>query len=728
MARPEEDEPPPLGPSVFAVTVLPDDMPGVFQLRLVDNRGDHTTIVAQVQRRWQDFVQLDQLVRSMAPKFDAPPPDAWKRSSQEKDTDEKGKGRQKQQQEYMQEYLSTAIAFPTLSLLKDLQNFIGYSDFVRQVRQQVADRQTTSVKLRHVSPSSPSLPVAVSKKSPNRRLLSSPTSDGDGGASKMDGRINKRDVTDDAKRAENKPEHSDRYFLPPEGHHMLEECFRIMDAGAAGYITPEDMKEFFMCVDAGGGDILRLGKDEACNCEHFVATVERALCNGGPTHTVEEWVDRYWLLQYRKIFMAVAGLLSWRGEATPPDFEPTHPFDKFELASLMYILTEAGLRLVSAEEVVNWVRCGRHQRGCALTMEELSALLDTLTKAVPFSEVWLALMPHHGSQQKILRITATYASVADNTVVEEIRELVIQLRRAAPTEELCVNCHRLEESLQQQAARLTESEAARENLLVHVRYLEKRLEERQEALAQLQQEYQHAQTLLDDAELRDVELSVAAEDARRDCLANAPRGEAGSSLVAASPPLLQLMPCGSVAQHAAPLMPSCSNSPPPILSICGAVTYTLPEELSLPSEWSVDVFWCDTTCGSRNKTERLVFRDADGQRSCAFLFKNNELHVMAQRKGTTSDDNDASSFRLAPRRWYRLRCFLDWREKIFSVTLVEGGGGNNAGCLKKTVPPLLSCGPFAMVDEHVRGVTVVDIFPRTVLLVSYCNFFLRYFG
>ncbi|KEG07674.1 hypothetical protein DQ04_09131030 [Trypanosoma grayi] len=520
----------------------------------------------------------------------------------------------------------------------------------------------------------------------------------------------------------------------------------MMDVGVAGYITPEDMKEFFMCVDGVSAspcsDFLRLGKDELCNCDRFVALTLAALRSSSRgSRTLGEWVDHYWLLQYRKIFMGTAALMNWDAELTTIPPEPTHGFDSFELATLLFALTEAGLRLVNAVEVEQWVRSGQHRRGCAITMEQLATLLDTLSKAVPFSETWLALLQHRSSsKQKVLEIINTYSAVADATVVEELREHIMQLKRDTMAGGRCANCSRLEEVLQQQAVRLADMEAARESSEVNLGHLERRFEERAEAFAQLQQDYWHVQMLLEDAQLHEVELAEALENAKGQ-LPMHPRGGGTLALntFAAAPPgavagdgvpsLLQLMPCGRLAQHMRDSMPIADS---PILSTIGAVAYAIPPELSQPSEWCVDVFWCDATRDGRNKIERLVCRDSDGRRSCAFLLKNSELQVVVadyNNSSSSSCGGGGHSFRLTPRRWYRLHCALDWRAKMFDVTVTEvGHGGSAAAALKSTkmTATRASWGPIAMIDAQTSGIAVVDIFPRTELLMSYCNFFLRY--
>ncbi|KEG07673.1 hypothetical protein DQ04_09131020, partial [Trypanosoma grayi] len=108
-----------LGAAVFAVGLLQDETDERFIVQLIDKRVGAT--VAEAPRGWQEFVQLDRLARGMGPKFDAPPlPEAQAR------------------RQYMCDYLNAAIAFGALSRVKELQEFVGYTEFVQQERRRAA--------------------------------------------------------------------------------------------------------------------------------------------------------------------------------------------------------------------------------------------------------------------------------------------------------------------------------------------------------------------------------------------------------------------------------------------------------------------------------------------------------------------------------------------------------------------------------------------------------------
>ncbi|ORC85128.1 uncharacterized protein TM35_000371010 [Trypanosoma theileri] len=731
----------------LTVSVTTNDKDEAFIVELSDKHANGSTSSSQVLRQWKDFVQLDRLVRSMAPKFDAPQMPVVDNATRE------------ELREYMQVYLSAAITCNPLKHLKEFQDFLRFNEYIQQERQRTFVTDYKFATLRHVASQQQLLLQQNYKpRSPLelRRII------------KPEG----KETAEETAAEEEEREYSIRGSSVAaeqreevdEAENTLDECFRIMDVGAAGYITLEDMKEFFLCANVNS-EMLQLRKDELCNRKRFAEVVRQTLRNANITLTLDEWIDRYWLQQYRKIYAAIPIFLNWEGDWKEFGRETMNGFDGFELATLMYVLTEAGLRLLSTLEISEWVQSKRYQRSCELTMDQFAVLLDALSKAVPFAELWLSLLPNSNNNSKMLQLIYTYAAIADVTVVEELQEHIMQLQRrvAGTTRDggKCVNCSRVEETLRKQSAQLEAEKVAKETLMAKMRYLEQQLEERLVELTQLQEEHQHTQMLLEDADLRQAELMETLENSR---LQNEGRSSSFSGAMfthtavslPATTTLLQLLPCSTTAAAAAEYRREV-NVPTffiGVLNTKGAVAYAIPSEFSCPSHWSVGVFFCGegTTIGG-GKTERLVFRDADGRRSCAFLFKNNELHVLVKeknsdaekRKGVINGNNSRRVFRLTSRRWYTLNCFLNWKEKTFSVSLKEDddtGGGSSVGVgvgnMKKennkgkgsdnsilTKSEEGVCGPFTMIDEQVNGITVVDIFPRTELLVCYCNFFLH---
>ncbi|RNF08670.1 hypothetical protein TraAM80_02603 [Trypanosoma rangeli] len=166
----------------------------------------------------------------------------------------------------------------------------------------------------------------------------------------------------------------------------------------------------------------------------------------------------------------------------------------------------------------------------------------------------------------------------DSTVAEELPEHIIQLRQAVGTVKFCDNCRQLEERLRQYELPLAESETTWDGLAAHVRYLEQRLKERQEVLVQLEQDH-HTQTLFDNAELREVELSAAVEETRQQRLARVPYDEAAPNAAAVAGAVRKRYPTPLSLYFCLDSTPT-----PPLVSTSGVVAYALPANLPLLSE------------------------------------------------------------------------------------------------------------------------------------------------
>ncbi|KAH9599907.1 hypothetical protein LSM04_002016 [Trypanosoma melophagium] len=490
------------------------------------------------------------------------------------------------------------------------------------------------------------------------------------------------------------------------------------------------MKEFFFfCADVNCEN-LQLRKDELCNRECFAEVVRQALRNANITLNIDEWIDRYWLQQYRKIYAAVAIFLNWEREEREFGRETISGFDSFELATLMYLLTEAGLLLVNTLEISEWVESKRPQRSCALTMDQFAHLLDALSKAVPFSELWLSLLPSGHNSCKTQQRICTYAAIADVTVVEELQEHIMQLQRIvvgrAGDVNNCVKCSRVEEILQKQSARLEAAEAVEENLMAKVRYLEQQLEERQVELTQLQDEHQHTQVLLGDADLRETEFMEMLENTRLQekekeymrCGYEKERifsvsGGVLTRTAASSPStttLLQLLPCSStsnsstIAQYKRNDM---TNSFARVLNTRGAVAYAIRAEMSRPSHWSVDVFFFFFAARAHALWEAR-------RNVSSFVILMGDVVVLFSLKITNYMFCQESTL-------------VQITGKVFLLAVVIINNNKEKGSDKSllTKPESGFCGPFAMIDDQVNGISIADIFPRTELLVCYCNFFLH---
>ncbi|KAH9600039.1 hypothetical protein LSM04_009179 [Trypanosoma melophagium] len=190
--------------AALTVTVVINDENENFIVELNDKSASGTTSCSQVLRQWGDFVELDRLVRSMAPKFDVPQIPVVENATRE------------ELQACMQAYLSAAIASGPLKHLKELREFVGFADFLRQERQRTSVTDYEAVALRHAPSQQLLLQQNNEPHSPSERRRVS-TSEGKEDEYTMCG----------SSLAEQLEE-----FEEAEG--ILDECFRITDVGAAG--------------------------------------------------------------------------------------------------------------------------------------------------------------------------------------------------------------------------------------------------------------------------------------------------------------------------------------------------------------------------------------------------------------------------------------------------------------------------------------------------------------
>ncbi|CAD2222165.1 hypothetical protein AGDE_15727 [Angomonas deanei] len=235
------------------------------------------------------------------------------------------------------------------------------------------------------------------------------------------------------------------------------------------------------------------------------------------TVTLEMWLDQYWILEYSWIYLSTAAVVNgqeWasfrariraikeeyhkyviqkrqaelalpgtnnslsESPSTPSEAHPMSIRDlpqwvlsaasaavmelphrvrgmsPVEVLSFLFVLSESGLRLMGLEELLYWIVSQPYLQLATFTFEEMSSLLDSLSKAMPFSELLRGLTQGGLSPSSraggscVLRLASRSAPTADPVVLAEIDDKIIQhswrVRGAR-----CVNCERTLELLHQ---------------------------------------------------------------------------------------------------------------------------------------------------------------------------------------------------------------------------------------------------------------------------------------
>lgn len=635
-----------------------------FKLSLVEKRSsDH---VHTVIRAWPIIKQIVLFIRGVVPKLDVPPLPVEAAGSAPALVAE-------DRRKYIQTYANAALMNTAVANLKEFQDLIGFTEFtsihahdapqlnatlnrVQQVDNASFSRPTTTASEQSISSASFSSPLPA----PQRMQSAS-----HGGASSTAGH-----ATSALSKA-------------------LEECFRVMDVGGAGYLTPDDMKSFLdmMMEQTQRSKVIvaRIVKSgDAIAATDFASLIMKAAQECSPSttanQTVEKWIAEYQNNVFAEVYAAIGGATS----TTTNSNEEHREYDKTELRTLQFVLRVSGIRIITEAEIDR-----EESLSLPVNVDDFCKLMSLVVAVIPFDDVIRALeVSQRGDHAKLVALVCKNASSAGGTKKQALRNLqdaIAELGGGSRRLGKCGNCEAAEQRTRAMKLQLSELEEENARLRQGAVELEGQLTVKNDdfvdAAAQattiiaLEQEVASLRELLATWELR----AAALDDRVKE---------------------LELMDAPHAATEATPA--TIYEVTPTVFSGSSSTIMDLPGSLTIPTncqENQVSELQLDVYFSGKSGVECVACRARSGARLLGLRFENGVLSCL---------NSAVTTLALPVERWVRLTIVIDSKSRTFLMKM-------NGIVVWNLIP--LKCGG----DRSDVGIDLLDIYPRHEVLYCYAN-------
>ena len=635
-----------------------------YTVSLIDKKSGES--LHAVHRTFAACQQVVLVVRSMAPKLEIPvqPQPLTARSSIPLLVEERRK--------FFQAYANVAIGNVTSGNLREVRELIGYGEYLAAKEDSTIDAARPNLK--HVVNDSFGSSVVLQN---NSSLAGRPKDSSESGAvptvTQLRSRRRPADATpqDSAASPTISATSTLQAGFPAQGTGAIEECFRVIDDGGAGYITLDDMPAFVAALPSGKAQRVfsaSVKKTDAFNQQGFVQMVEKVAQESGTS--VMEWIHRFRASKYQPLYTAIGDLEGCADK-----------FSSDDVKALMYILRVGGVRLVTQQEVDEETPF----LSLPVSFDDFCDLMNLLLIVVPFDQLWRDLQPgpHHGTARVIHLLNKACGSANKNAVQalrSKIQELGGGTRRANVPAGKCSNCEAVEARLRGMKVALQELQLENEKLRGEPTEDIARLQQKISAATSRESELLSQVSALK-SKVAELEKALATTD-QSSTTSSSSESEGGDDVAEPLESrcnlfLLNPLHLGSSAEV-------------PVVDLPGPIVFQLPEDFR-PLGFVVDAFLCQPDGG----TEYLAIRDASGQRCCAWTIEGDVLGFPWTLQ----------EFKLPHKKWVRLQIRFHWTEHAFDF-VVDGS----------TVFAKL-----AMRDDDAGGASTLDIFPRDDVLLCYAN-------
>ncbi|CUG92505.1 Hypothetical protein, putative [Bodo saltans] len=634
-----------------------------YKLSLVEKKSsEHVHFVI---RAWPVIKQIVLFIRGVVPKLDVPPLPVEAAGSAPALVAE-------DRRKYIQTYVNAALLNAAVSNLKEFQDLIGLAEF-------------TSV---HAHDAPPSLNSTASRvQLENSSFTKMPSVDNVSSASFSSPSTTatlpqKRPATTGLTGGD----------ASSSFHRQLEECFRVMDVGGAGYLTPDDMKDFLDIMmehtQRSKSVVARIVKTaDAVAATDFATMILKAAQESSPAahsnQTVEKWITEYHSSVFTEVYSAIGGSSSIRsGEAEHREY------DKAELRTLQFILRVSGVRIITEAEI-------DREEGLSLpvTVDDFCRLMSLVVAIIPFDDVIRALeVSSRGDHAKLLNLVSKNATNATNAAKKQalrnLQDAIAELGGGARRLGKCGNCEAAEQRIRAMKLQMSALEEENNKLKQGAVELEDQLTVRHHDFADAASQ---ATTIVA------LEQEVAA---LKEALS---MWEAKSMALEDRVKELESVDAPHTTAEAAPTI--VYEVAPTVFNGTSASILDLPGALTIPAftgsgqrsatELQLDVFFT----GNKG-VECLACRGSSGERFLGLRFENGVIHCL---------NANAVSLTLPRERWVRLSLKLDIISRTFHLKI--------NGLTMWSNVPLKNCD-----DDMSRFYfDLLDIYPRHEVLYCYAN-------
>lgn len=638
----------------------------LYKFALLDKKTNE--VLYEVSRDWASCEPIFGFIRSVCPKLEVPPPPLKPNSktSAALVIEERRK--------HIQTFCNAAIAHPSASKLKELQELCGFAKYSLHISQEASQSSihkefsgqlhTTVIPQKQKEPSPPpegAKPTRPRASSAHRSKTQQPAA-----------------VPVDASAVERT---------------SVEECFRLMDVDNTAYITQEEMQEFLdtlpkqvsqrmisQCLKEGDKD-----NTGAYDVKSFRVVVDRM---SQLSHVpVNDMIRAFRHEKFSELYSAI-------GEgASCTDADPN------ELRTLLFVIKSAGVRNITQQEVE---KC---DFSLPLNFGEFSEIMEAVTAVIPFDELFKSTMATRDNT-KMLKCVNKYASKASLQSVHALKEKVSKISGATAK---CPNCEKLELQLLELQKQMADRSKGQNELTTTLSSLQQQLSERDEQikelsdgnvkkdneLSEMKEQLTALRTQLEAAlqNERDLQDRLCETEAELDMereKGSAWTSDSGQGVaedegdIAARCTLHFLVPA-----HLGTDDRAC------VIDLPGPLLYTLPEAF-VPLGFTTDLYLCNSS-----GCEYMACRDSTGKRSCAWTIENECISFPWA---------SLLKHKIPLRKWTRVSCRFYWSQRKFDFVIDD----------------VVVERQISMRDEGEQNVATLDIFPRDDVLLCYANMhFLR---
>jgi hypothetical protein len=633
-----------------------------FKLSLVEKKtSEHVHVVI---RAWPIIKQIVLFIRGVVPKLDVPPLPVEAAGSAPALVAE-------DRRKYIQTYVNAALSNAAVANLKEFQDLIGLVEFA-SVHAHDAPNSLNSTMNRAQLENASFSKAPSAEQSMSSSSFSSPAPN----ATQPQKRASTAAVSIDA--------------TASTLHRQLEECFRVMDVGGAGYLTPDDMKDFLDIMvehtQRSKGVVARIVKTaDAVAATDFATMILKAAQESssatGANQTAEKWITEYHSTVFTEVYSAIGGSSSVRNGDTEH-----REYDKAELRTLQFVLRVSGVRIITEAEM-------DREEGLSLpvTIDDFCRLMSLVVAIIPFDDVVRALeVSSRGDHSKLLNLVSKNAASATTAskkqALRNLQDAIAELGGGARRLGKCGNCEAAEQRIRAMKLQMSELEDENNRLKQGAVELEDQLTVRHHDFADAASQAtvilaleQEVAALTEALSIWEAKATTFEDRVRELESIDAPR-----AATEATP---------AVIYEVTPTVFSASSAP--ILDLPGALT--IPASIGSgrppPSELQLDVFFT-----GHSGVECLACRGNDGERLLGLRFEDGVIHCL---------NAAAVSLSLPRERWVRLSVQLDFSSRTFLLKI-------NGLVMWSKVP--LKNG-----DLSRSCLALLDVYPRHEVLYCYAN-------
>lgn len=648
--------PPPPAPGTDPVPLGRD-----FKLSLIDKKASEP--VHYVIRAWPIIKQVVLFIRGVAPKLDVPPLPVESQNTAPAVVAE-------DRRKFVQTYVNAALQHGIVSNLKEFVDLIGLTEYQTLHAHDAAPSASTASAMPKSSEFADNASLAGS---PLRQAAVAPASKAAPTAMST------------------QPAQATQQPTTASLQQSLQECFRVLDVGGAGYLTPEDMKGFFAVVlevtPKSKPLVSKLVKDSnAMAANEFANVIQHLARDAAPmsniASVVGKWVSEYQASVFCEVYAALGGQLV---SASGASDEEKREYDASELRTLQFVLRVSGVRNITEAEI-------EKEEGLSLPVsnDDFCRLMSLLTSILPFDDTIRALQKSaRNDHGKFLQLVCSHAATSGSTKRAQLKalsDLIAECGGGPRRLGKCGNCEALEQRVRVVKVRVTELENENDSLRGKLAELEDQLAVKEIDFANAASQATVVLALEEEtATLRDrCEEWEARYNALEQRLKLLEEGEDQSQpSVRASEKPITIIECNPL---------HLGSTTAPLVDLPGAVT--LPIGTMRPNQLHFDIFLTGLS-----GCEYFSCRDGSSRRSVAFVIENGRVSM------PSADSKSAPSLALPHQRWLRCLIVFDWNRHTFSLAI-------NSVVLWPQVH---------MRDPRADAVSVLDIYPRREVLVCYAN-------